>query len=196
MKQRRTVRHRAGETPRRARCPKKRRKIDVLCDLQPFHTFRSCDSPEFFNNDYHADSVHPPRIQRETSFRRHEKLTQQRGCLPLIDRPKPVTPTLHFSTPPPPFHAPTSSIAFNMVRNLVIIGGSSNAEVNRKVCEQLGIPAGEILLSKFSAGETQVEIKESVRGKDVYSESSRAIDILARANKASSHPVKWRSGQR
>lgn len=69
-----------------------------------------------------------------------------------------------------------------MVRNLVIIGGSSNPEVNRKVCEQLGIPPGEILLSKFSAGETQVEIKESVRGKDVYSESLMSMDVFAPAN--------------
>jgi len=57
-----------------------------------------------------------------------------------------------------------------MVRNLVIIGGSSNPEVNEKVCEQLGQPPGAILLKKFSAGETQVEIQESVRGKDVYSD--------------------------
>ena len=58
-----------------------------------------------------------------------------------------------------------------MVRNLVVLGGSSNPTFNNVVCEKLGIPGGAILLSKFSAGETRVEIKESVRGKDVYSET-------------------------
>ena len=56
-----------------------------------------------------------------------------------------------------------------MVRNLVILGGSSNPTFNTVVCEKLGIPGGAILLSKFSMGETRVEIQESVRGKDVYS---------------------------
>lgn len=62
-----------------------------------------------------------------------------------------------------------------MVRNLVIVGGSSNHEVNEKICEQLGIPGGAILLKKFSAGETRVEIQESVRGKDVYSNCQENI---------------------
>jgi len=57
-----------------------------------------------------------------------------------------------------------------MVRNLVIIGGSSNPEVNKRICDHLGTPGGAILLKKFSAGETQVVIEESVRGKDVYSD--------------------------
>ena len=57
-----------------------------------------------------------------------------------------------------------------MVRNLVLLGGSSNPALNAVVSEKLGIPGGAILLSKFSMGETRVEIQESVRGKDVYSE--------------------------
>ena len=36
------------------------------------------------------------------------------------------------------------------------------------ICNHLGVPAAKILLSKFSVGETRVEIGESVRGKDVY----------------------------
>ena len=59
-----------------------------------------------------------------------------------------------------------------MVRNIVILGGSSNPTLNDVVCSKLGIPEGAILLKKFSAGETRVEIQESVRGKDVYSEYS------------------------
>jgi len=55
-----------------------------------------------------------------------------------------------------------------MVRNIVVLGGSSHPALNEVICDQLGIPAGHVLLSKFSVGETGVEIKESVRGKDVY----------------------------
>ncbi|KAI9714974.1 MAG: hypothetical protein M1812_006287 [Candelaria pacifica] len=55
-----------------------------------------------------------------------------------------------------------------MVRNIVVLGGSSHPHLNETICNHLGIPPPNILLSKFSVGETRVEIKESVRGKDVY----------------------------
>ena len=55
-----------------------------------------------------------------------------------------------------------------MVRNIVVLGGSSHPTLNEIICDHLGLPPGNILLSKFSVGETRVEIGESVRGKDVY----------------------------
>jgi ribose-phosphate pyrophosphokinase len=55
-----------------------------------------------------------------------------------------------------------------MVRNIVVLGGSSHPQLNESICEILGVPQGNALLSKFSIGETRVEIGESVRGKDVY----------------------------
>lgn len=55
-----------------------------------------------------------------------------------------------------------------MVRNIVVLGGSSHPQLNESICEILGIPQGSAILSKFSIGETRVEIGESVRGKDVY----------------------------
>ena len=55
-----------------------------------------------------------------------------------------------------------------MVRNLVVLGGSAHPQLNEKINNHLGIPPSNILLSKFSVGETRVEIGESVRGKDVY----------------------------
>lgn len=55
-----------------------------------------------------------------------------------------------------------------MVRNLVVLGGSSHPALTETICDHLGLPPGNVLLSKFSVGETRVEIKESVRGKDVY----------------------------
>lgn len=55
-----------------------------------------------------------------------------------------------------------------MVRNLVVIGGSSHPQLTQSICNVLGIPPADVLLSKFAVGETRVEVKESVRGKDVY----------------------------
>lgn len=55
-----------------------------------------------------------------------------------------------------------------MVRNIVVIGGTSHPQLTRTICGVLGIPPADVLLSKFAVGETRVEIKESVREKDVY----------------------------
>ena len=55
-----------------------------------------------------------------------------------------------------------------MVRNIVVLGGSSHPQLVQTICSHLGIPPAKILLSKFAVGETRVEIGESVRGKDVY----------------------------
>lgn len=55
-----------------------------------------------------------------------------------------------------------------MVRNIVVIGGTSHPQLTQTICDILGIPPADVLLSKFSVGETRVEVKESVRGKDVY----------------------------
>ncbi|KIW97798.1 uncharacterized protein Z519_01382 [Cladophialophora bantiana CBS 173.52] len=55
-----------------------------------------------------------------------------------------------------------------MVRNIVVFGGSSHPTLTETICEILGIAPGQALFSKFSVGETRVEIGESVRGKDVY----------------------------
>ena len=55
-----------------------------------------------------------------------------------------------------------------MVRNLVVLGGSSHPALTASICSFLGVPPAKILLDKFANGETRVEIQESVRGKDVY----------------------------
>ncbi|ORZ22266.1 phosphoribosyltransferase-like protein [Absidia repens] len=54
------------------------------------------------------------------------------------------------------------------MRNLVVLGGSSHPELTEAVCRRLGIPPGQVKLGKFSNHETSVEIKESVRERDVY----------------------------
>ncbi|KAI0113292.1 phosphoribosyl pyrophosphokinase [Daldinia grandis] len=55
-----------------------------------------------------------------------------------------------------------------MVRNIVILSGNSHPALSESVCNMLGIPPGNRILSKFSVGETRCEIQDSVRGKDVF----------------------------
>src|ERR1700742_3005321 len=55
-----------------------------------------------------------------------------------------------------------------MVRNIVVLGGSSHPQLTEAICNHLGIPPARVLLGKFAVGETRVEIEESVRGKDVF----------------------------
>ncbi|KAF1917727.1 phosphoribosyltransferase-like protein [Ampelomyces quisqualis] len=55
-----------------------------------------------------------------------------------------------------------------MVRNIVVLGGSSHPQLTETICNHLGIGPAKVLLDKFKGGETRVEIEESVRGKDVF----------------------------
>jgi ribose-phosphate pyrophosphokinase len=55
-----------------------------------------------------------------------------------------------------------------MVRNIVILGGNSHPQLVENVCNLLGVPPCQRILSGFSVGETRCEIKDSVRGKDVF----------------------------
>jgi ribose-phosphate pyrophosphokinase len=51
---------------------------------------------------------------------------------------------------------------------LMLFGGSSSPELTREVCRYMGINPGTIFSKRFSDGETQVEIGENVRGRDVF----------------------------
>jgi ribose-phosphate pyrophosphokinase len=55
-----------------------------------------------------------------------------------------------------------------MVRNMVVLGGSAHPELTETICNRLGVPPAKVFLGKFAVGETRVEIKESIRGKDVF----------------------------
>jgi ribose-phosphate pyrophosphokinase len=55
-----------------------------------------------------------------------------------------------------------------MVRNIVLLGGNSHPELTANICNILCIPPCNRILTKFSGGESRCEIKDSVRGKDVY----------------------------
>lgn len=55
-----------------------------------------------------------------------------------------------------------------MVRNVVVLSGNSHPKFVDSVCNYLGIPPANRVLEKFSSGETRCEIRDSIRGKDVY----------------------------
>lgn len=52
--------------------------------------------------------------------------------------------------------------------NLMIFSLSSNRELAEAVVSELGIPLGKAKVQDFSDGETEINLSDSVRGKDVY----------------------------
>jgi ribose-phosphate pyrophosphokinase len=50
----------------------------------------------------------------------------------------------------------------------MIFSGSASQELTTRVAEHLNLPIGKALASRFSDGETMVEIQENVRGRDVF----------------------------
>ncbi len=49
-----------------------------------------------------------------------------------------------------------------------IFTGNANPELAQKICNELGIPLGQALVTTFSDSEIRVEIGENVRGRDVF----------------------------
>jgi ribose-phosphate pyrophosphokinase len=49
-----------------------------------------------------------------------------------------------------------------------LFGGTSNQSLTEEVCKYLGIEPGKISAKTFSDGETQIEIHENIRGRDVF----------------------------
>jgi ribose-phosphate pyrophosphokinase len=72
------------------------------------------------------------------------------------------------SANPPPELSDYGFACCIMVRNIVVLGGNSHPRLVESVCATLGIPPCNRTLSKFEVGESRCEIKDSVRGKDVY----------------------------
>jgi ribose-phosphate pyrophosphokinase len=54
------------------------------------------------------------------------------------------------------------------VDKLKIFSGSANREIAERICQFLGIEHGKAKVGRFSDGEIQVEIEESVRGMDTF----------------------------
>ncbi|MBN1627608.1 MAG: ribose-phosphate pyrophosphokinase [Deltaproteobacteria bacterium] len=58
-----------------------------------------------------------------------------------------------------------------------LFGGTSNPELTQEVCRYLGIEPGKIMAKTFSDGETQIEIHENIRGRDVFVLQSTCIPV-------------------
>jgi len=52
--------------------------------------------------------------------------------------------------------------------NLTLLSGSANAPLARATAACLGVPVSPVALQRFPDGELQVELLETVRGRDVY----------------------------
>jgi len=52
--------------------------------------------------------------------------------------------------------------------NLMVFTGTATPELAAGVAQELGIPLGKAVVTRFSDGEIMVEINENVRGKDVF----------------------------
>ncbi len=54
------------------------------------------------------------------------------------------------------------------MNGLSIFAGNASHALAKSICEHLNVPLTDILLGRFSDGEIQVQIKENIRGKDVF----------------------------
>ena len=54
------------------------------------------------------------------------------------------------------------------MKGLALFTGNSNLELAKSICAKLDISLTDVLVSRFSEGEIRVEIKENIRGKDVF----------------------------
>lgn len=52
--------------------------------------------------------------------------------------------------------------------NLMVFSGNGNPELAQEIARYLGLPIGNALVSQFSDGEINIEIRENVRGRDVF----------------------------
>jgi len=49
-----------------------------------------------------------------------------------------------------------------------VFTGSANRELAQRICDYLGVPLGQAMISSFPDGETYIKIEENIRGRDVF----------------------------
>jgi len=52
--------------------------------------------------------------------------------------------------------------------NMVLLAGNAHPELAREIAKKVGIPLGDVLLGRFPEGEIQLQIRDNIRGKDVF----------------------------
>ncbi|MEM0966943.1 MAG: ribose-phosphate pyrophosphokinase [Verrucomicrobiota bacterium] len=58
---------------------------------------------------------------------------------------------------------------------LKVFSGSSNPELVKKICDCIGIAAGEVTVTSFPDGETFVKFTENIRGDDIFIVQSTSV---------------------
>jgi len=58
--------------------------------------------------------------------------------------------------------------AESVSKTVSIVTGNSNPEMAKETCQFLGLPLCDATVSKFTDGETKIQVNEGVRGRDVY----------------------------
>ena len=56
----------------------------------------------------------------------------------------------------------------NVFKELKIFTGNANPALAQEICDHLSVPLAKASVKSFSDGEIMVEIKENVRGRDVF----------------------------
>jgi ribose-phosphate pyrophosphokinase len=54
------------------------------------------------------------------------------------------------------------------LEGLKVFSGTANLALAKNIAKSLGVPLGEVLVTRFSEGETRVKINEDVRGRDIF----------------------------
>ncbi len=52
--------------------------------------------------------------------------------------------------------------------DMILLSGGAHPELARAIAKKLGIPLGDVLLGRFPEGEIQLQIRDNIRGKDVF----------------------------
>jgi len=63
---------------------------------------------------------------------------------------------------------PELTLKGTTMEDLKLFSGTANPELSHKIAELLGVPVGDMTVTRFSDGEIHVQVKESVRGDDVF----------------------------
>ena len=53
-------------------------------------------------------------------------------------------------------------------KNYTVFSGTATKYLAEKICQSLGCPLGELVITKFSDGEFAVSYEESIRGRDIF----------------------------
>src|ERR1700747_2023611 len=57
---------------------------------------------------------------------------------------------------------------FALQPEMKVFSGSANRELAQRICNYIGVPLGQAIISAFPDGETYVKIEENIRGRDVF----------------------------